>query len=183
MPSKIHNIRLVKIQPEERLAATSELNLAFSLVTGYGEGNACRGNGLAGARWTGRDTSPIPRDWQEVSAKRWFITLRAREYPTCKVTSLAHLLTVDFLKIGHYQYYGISGNIQGLQSFYYHTVRFAFKWINRRNQKKSYNGSQFNRFLSFNPLPKPKIYHSYALSKRRLARDLPNSIKTKGVTS
>ena len=37
VPSKIHNIQLVKIQPEERLAATSELNLAFSLVTGCGE--------------------------------------------------------------------------------------------------------------------------------------------------
>jgi len=42
VPSKIHNIQLVKIQPEERLAATSELNLASGLVTGCGE-----------ARWTG----------------------------------------------------------------------------------------------------------------------------------
>ncbi|MGB2727837.1 MAG: hypothetical protein WBD09_05095 [Halobacteriota archaeon] len=32
--SKIHTIQLVKIQPDERLAATSELNLALSLVTG-----------------------------------------------------------------------------------------------------------------------------------------------------
>ena len=31
VPSKIHNIPLVKIRPEERLAATSELNLASSL--------------------------------------------------------------------------------------------------------------------------------------------------------
>jgi hypothetical protein len=30
----MHNIQLVQIQPEERLAATSELNLASSLVTG-----------------------------------------------------------------------------------------------------------------------------------------------------
>ena len=37
VPSKIHNIQLVQIQPEERLAATSELNLASSLVTGCGE--------------------------------------------------------------------------------------------------------------------------------------------------
>ena len=37
VPSKIHNIQLVQIQPEERLAATSELNLAFCLVTGSGE--------------------------------------------------------------------------------------------------------------------------------------------------
>ncbi len=37
VPSKIHNIQLVKIQPEERLATTSELNLASCLVTGSGE--------------------------------------------------------------------------------------------------------------------------------------------------
>jgi hypothetical protein len=39
VPSKIYNIQLVQIQPEERLAATSELNLASSLVTGCGEAN------------------------------------------------------------------------------------------------------------------------------------------------
>ena len=33
----MHNIQLVKIQPEERLAAPSELNPASSLVTGCGE--------------------------------------------------------------------------------------------------------------------------------------------------
>ncbi|RCV65121.1 hypothetical protein C5S53_05280 [Methanophagales archaeon] len=33
----MHIIQLVKIQPEERLAATSELNSASCLVTGCGE--------------------------------------------------------------------------------------------------------------------------------------------------
>jgi hypothetical protein len=37
VPSKVHDIQLVKIQPEERLATTSELNPASSLVTGCGE--------------------------------------------------------------------------------------------------------------------------------------------------
>jgi hypothetical protein len=37
VPSKIRNIQLVQIQPEERLATTSELNLASCLVTGCGE--------------------------------------------------------------------------------------------------------------------------------------------------
>jgi hypothetical protein len=37
VPSKIHNIQLVQIQPEERLATTSGLNLASCLVTGCGE--------------------------------------------------------------------------------------------------------------------------------------------------
>jgi len=44
VPSKIHNIQLVQIQPDERVATTSELNLAFCLVTGSGE---ARGKGLA----------------------------------------------------------------------------------------------------------------------------------------
>lgn len=68
--------------------------------------------------------------------------------------------------LGHYRYYGMSGNIRWLQNFYYQTVRFAFKWINRRSQKKSYNWDQFLRFILFNPLPKPKIYHSLYDLKR-----------------
>jgi len=68
--------------------------------------------------------------------------------------------------LGHYRYYGMSGNIRWLQNFYYQTVRLAFKWINRRSQKKSYNWDQFLRFILFNPLPKPKIYHSLYDLKR-----------------
>ncbi len=62
--------------------------------------------------------------------------------------------------IGHYRYYGMSGNIRSLQNLYHHVVRLAFKWINRRSQKKSYNWDQFHRFLQIDPLPKLKIYHS-----------------------
>jgi hypothetical protein len=36
--------------------------------------------------------------------------------------------------LGHYLYYGMSGNTWGIKSYYYHTVRLAFKWINRRSQ-------------------------------------------------
>jgi hypothetical protein len=46
VPSKIHNVQLVQIQLEERLASTSELNLASSLVTGCGE---ARGMGYRAA--------------------------------------------------------------------------------------------------------------------------------------
>jgi len=67
--------------------------------------------------------------------------------------------------IGHYNYYGISGNIWGLRRFYKATFWLAYKWINRRSQKKSYNFERFCRFLKYNPLPKPRIYHlTYTLS-------------------
>lgn len=67
--------------------------------------------------------------------------------------------------IGHYRYYGISGNLQGVREFEKQTSRLAYKWINRRSQKKSYTYAQFYRFKKYNSLPEPKIYHlTYALS-------------------
>ena len=67
--------------------------------------------------------------------------------------------------LGHYRYYGISGNYREIKKFYILTIKLAYKWINRRSQKKSYNWAQYGRFLKYNPLPKPKIYHSaYTLS-------------------
>ena len=62
--------------------------------------------------------------------------------------------------LGHYRYYGMSGNMRMLRNFHHQIVRLAFKWVNRRSQRKSYNWDQFSRFIHFNPLPKPKIYHS-----------------------
>ncbi|MCP3685861.1 MAG: group II intron reverse transcriptase/maturase [bacterium] len=61
---------------------------------------------------------------------------------------------------GHFQYYGVSGNFRGIQRFYYLTIKFVFKWMNRRSQKKSCNWDQFRRYLERYPLPKPKIYHN-----------------------
>ncbi|MBW2040271.1 MAG: group II intron reverse transcriptase/maturase [Deltaproteobacteria bacterium] len=69
--------------------------------------------------------------------------------------------------IGHYRYYGISGNMVRLRAFYKEIIRLAYKWINRRSQKRSYNWRQFSRYLVYNPLPKPRIYHlMYTLSSQ-----------------
>jgi len=69
--------------------------------------------------------------------------------------------------VGHYRYYGIGGNYPSLQAFYSETIKLAFKWINRRSQKHSYNWAQFCRFLEYNPLPRPKIYHPYPVIAKR----------------
>ncbi len=61
---------------------------------------------------------------------------------------------------GHYNYYGVSGNMRAVKTFEQVIVKWVFKWINRRSQKRSYNWEQFVRFLRWNPLPRPKIYHS-----------------------
>ena len=67
--------------------------------------------------------------------------------------------------VGHYRYYGISGNSHSIGEFYYWTTRLVYKWVSGRSQKKRYDWDKFNRYLKYNPLPKPRIYHAtYALS-------------------
>jgi group II intron reverse transcriptase/maturase len=66
---------------------------------------------------------------------------------------------------GHFQYYGVSGNTRGLDAFHWRAMQLAYKWVNRRSQKRSYNRASFGRYLQWNPLPMPRIYHNlYALS-------------------
>ena len=67
---------------------------------------------------------------------------------------------------GHYRYYGISGNKRGISAYNRMVQKLAFKWINRRSQKKSYTWEQFRGFLAYNPLPEPKLYHlTYTLCR------------------
>ncbi|MCL0097794.1 hypothetical protein M1O19_04670 [Dehalococcoidia bacterium] len=68
------------------------------LIVPKKQGNTCGGKGLAGMRRDDRDTSSTLRGGQRMSTKLSSLTLRARENPRCKSTSLAHLLTEDFLR-------------------------------------------------------------------------------------
>lgn len=58
---------------------------------------------------------------------------------------------------GHYNYYGMSGNFNGINNFYCQTRKLAFKWTNRRSQKASWNWESFGKYLDKYPLPKPKL--------------------------
>lgn len=62
---------------------------------------------------------------------------------------------------GHYNYYGLSGNFDGINCHYRQTRKLTFKWTNRRSQKSSWNWESFNQYLETHPLPKPKL--TYAL--------------------
>ena len=58
---------------------------------------------------------------------------------------------------GHYNYYGVSGNMEMLKAFYYHTTNIVFKWLNRRSQRKSLNWSGFSELLRQFLIPQPRI--------------------------
>jgi group II intron reverse transcriptase/maturase len=61
---------------------------------------------------------------------------------------------------GHYQYYGVCGNMRSLGRFYTQTVRLTFKWLNRRSQRKSFSWEGFATYVKRYPLPRPKIVHN-----------------------
>jgi len=66
---------------------------------------------------------------------------------------------------GHYQYYGVSGNMRSLRRFCSLTLRMTLKWLNRRSQRKSFNRAGFEKYLEHYPLPEPRIVHNlYTLS-------------------
>jgi len=102
----------------------------------------------------GRKTSRKKFTQKMKDTNLWLKSIRNR----IELKELWKLLGIKLL--GHYQYYGMSGNFRLLRNFYDHTVKLAFKWINRRSQRKSYNWDKFHNFIQFNPIPKPKIYHS-----------------------
>jgi group II intron reverse transcriptase/maturase len=61
---------------------------------------------------------------------------------------------------GHFQYYGVSGNMRSISKFYLAVTRLVKKWLNRRSQKKKFNWGRFKLYLHRHPLPKPRIYHN-----------------------
>jgi len=107
----------------------------------------------------GRRTARIKFRQKIIAMNEWLKKVR-------NLTELKEWWKVLRMKLfGHYRYYGISGNIRELRKFYTQVSKLAYKWINRRSQKKSYTYKQYCRFKKYNPLPEPKIYHlTYALS-------------------
>lgn len=60
---------------------------------------------------------------------------------------------------GHIQYYGVSHNFDEIEKFFRESKRIAYKWLNRRSQRKSFNWEKFTLFVNRNPLPKVRIVH------------------------
>jgi len=61
---------------------------------------------------------------------------------------------------GHFNYFGISGNYRAINQFRFRVIAIAFKWINRRSQKKSMTVDKYHRYLQKNPLPEARICFS-----------------------
>jgi len=101
----------------------------------------------------GRKTSRKKLRQKLVALNQWFRAVRN----ACPLSEWWATLAAKLR--GHYQYYGISGNMPALRVFFREAVRLAQKWINRRSQRRGYRGPRFWRFLDHHPLPPPRIVH------------------------
>lgn len=84
----------------------------------------------------------------------WLKTVRSK----LKLPDIWKLLALKLQ--GHYNYYGLSGNFDGVKSFYCRTEKLTFKWMNRRSQKASWNWESFREYIKQYPLPKPKLTYA-----------------------
>lgn len=61
--------------------------------------------------------------------------------------------------LGHYAYYGISGNYRSLSSFKKCVERLWRKWLDRRSRRRDMKWETFKKLLERHPLPTPRILH------------------------
>lgn len=84
---------------------------------------------------------------------QWFKLIRTTKIPDIWKTFASKLR-------GHYQYYGVSGNFKSIKSYYDQNIKLAYKWLNRRSQKRTWNYDEFENYLEKYPLPQPRITYA-----------------------
>lgn len=63
--------------------------------------------------------------------------------------------------LGHYQYFGVTGNYGRLYALHVKAEGAWRKWLSRRSQKGRISWSRFKQLLARHPLPEPRIVHQY----------------------
>ncbi len=66
---------------------------------------------------------------------------------------------------GHYNYFGVIGNLAGLYAVKQHVMELLYKWLNRRSGRRSFTWERLNHYLTFIPLPTPVCCVKAALRK------------------
>ena len=67
--------------------------------------------------------------------------------------------------VGHYNYYGMTGNWNRLAQYRYEVSRIWRKWLDRRTRPGTMPWKRFRQLLEHYPLPAVKIYHSVYAAK------------------
>lgn len=113
-------------------------------------GKSRKGNFLLGRK---TDRKKLHAKLSEMT--QWLRSVRNK----CKVREWWPILKAKL--VGHYRYYGVSGNTRSLNQFYRLVQHLVFKWMNRRSQMKSFTWDNYAQYLKRHPLPTPSVYHNF----------------------
>jgi hypothetical protein len=64
---------------------------------------------------------------------------------------------------GHFNYYGLAGNSNRLQNFWYQTLLYWRHCLSRRSQKGRVNWEEYNAVTAQYPLLRPRIKIPYSM--------------------
>ena len=76
--------------------------------------------------------------------------------------------------LGHYAYFGITGNARALESYLHETRRIWHKWLARRGGRR-FTWSRFGQMLERYPLPAVRVVHSVYAANRDLRNRMRES--------
>ncbi|MDO9110374.1 MAG: group II intron reverse transcriptase/maturase [Desulfatirhabdiaceae bacterium] len=82
--------------------------------------------------------------------KEWLKENRTLPTPELMKTAAAKLR-------GHFAYYGVSDNSEGIGQFNHEVRKLLVKWLNRRGKSGCLTWEKFKKLLKKYPLPKPRI--------------------------
>jgi RNA-directed DNA polymerase len=109
--------------------------------------------------------------WRRTVAGRWMPTLKTRKarlrraimavadwcrshrHESVKEQHAALTRRIE----GHFNYFGVNGNLRSLEVFRRQVVRAWRKWLSRRGQRKPLSWKRFQDLLRRLPLPRPRI--------------------------
>lgn len=67
---------------------------------------------------------------------------------------------LNAMLLGHYQYYGVTGNFPSVAAFYRHCIKMWKRYLGKRSQRAKMGWEKFMRILKDNPLSEPHLPHS-----------------------
>jgi len=82
--------------------------------------------------------------------KEWLKESRTLPTPELMKTAAAKLR-------GHFAYYGVTDNSEGIGQFNHEVRKLLVKWLNRRGKSGCLSWEKFKKLLEKYPLPKPRI--------------------------
>jgi len=135
-----------KIIPFGRFAKESEKEtfdfLGFTFVNGKTRTNKYR---------TVIITSKKKLKQKKQNVKEWLKTQN-------QVNVLEVIKRINLKIVGHYRYYGISGNFKGVVKFYKYIVVALYKMLTRRSGRSYLNWERYYKLLLKHPIQKPQLY-------------------------